>query len=63
MKYIEEFFYFSSKLLLVFIVLDVFLSNIVSSYFNLNILLLVWFILFLIIITNKKYEIRKIFKS
>lgn len=41
---IQEFFYFFSFLMFAFIVLDFISPNLVSVYFNLNILFLVWLV-------------------
>lgn len=41
---IQETFYFLTVLLFSFILLEVFFSNMINNYFNLNFLLIIWLI-------------------
>lgn len=50
---IREFFYFFSLALLIFIGLEIIWPNIVLAYFNLNYLLVLWFVSGLIYLIRK----------
>lgn len=52
-KIYYEIFYFLSISLAIFLLLEIILPNFVLAYFNINILLVLWFFdLFLILISN-----------
>lgn len=52
---IQELFYFFTVLLGVFIILEIIWPNIILAYFNLNYLIILWFIAgSLMLIKNKK---------
>ncbi|PKM91107.1 hypothetical protein CVU82_03570 [Candidatus Falkowbacteria bacterium HGW-Falkowbacteria-1] len=48
--YLYQFFYFLSKILLVSFLLEVLFPGIIITYFNLNILLIIWLFLTIFII-------------
>lgn len=52
---IQELFYFFTALLGIFIILEIIWPNIILAYFNLNYLIILWFIAgSLMLIKNKK---------
>ncbi|MCX6794481.1 MAG: hypothetical protein NTY31_00555 [Candidatus Falkowbacteria bacterium] len=56
---IQELFYFFTALLGVFIILEIIWPNIILAYFNLNYLIILWFIVGLIALTKNSPPIRK----
>lgn len=50
---LKESFYFISNSLILFFVLEIVLPGIISVYFNLNILLVIWFVLFILLLKLK----------
>ncbi|GEM_PF-2685234 len=51
-EYLIEVFYFFSKILILSFVLEFFLPGLIITYFNLNIFLFFWILLFIIILGN-----------
>lgn len=56
---IQELFYFFTILLGIFIILEIIWPNIILAYFNLNYLIILWFIAGLMALTKNSPPVRK----